>query len=103
MLDTHSAICYRAGLAKKDDTPMVVLATASPYKFAQEVMQALTGEELGEWDALHRLQELCQDPIPAGLAALENARILHEAGIGVPGTTEAVQGACSLEKNGETA
>ena len=103
VLDPHSAIGYRAGLAKKDDTPMVVLATASPYKFAQDVMQALTGEELGEWDALHRLQELCQDPIPAGLAALENARILHEAVIGVPGMKEAVQGACSLVKNGETA
>lgn len=103
VLDPHSAIGYRAGLAKKDDTPMVVLATASPYKFAQDVMQALTGEELGEWDALHRLQELCQDPIPAGLAALENAKILHEAVIGVPGMKEAVQGACSLVKNGETA
>ena len=100
VLDPHSAIGYRAGLARKGSEPMVVLATASPYKFAQDVMQAVTGEQLPEWIALHRLEEICQDPVPAGLAALENAEILHETVVDVAGMKEAVREACSLAAGG---
>lgn len=79
---------------------MVVLATASPYKFAQDVMEAITGDTMAEWDALHALEDICQDPVPAPLAALESADILHDAVVDVPGMKEAVKDSCALTGRG---
>lgn len=100
VLDPHSAIGYLAGGRQKGEEPMVVLATASPYKFAQDVMEAITGDTMAEWDALHALENICQDPVPAPLAALESADILHDAVVDVPGMKEAVKDSCALTGRG---
>ena len=56
-MDTHTGVAlwvcsqYRETLEKKDDvivdkTPIVVLSTANPYKFPQDVLYSLTGNDV---------------------------------------------------------
>jgi len=83
-LDTHTAVAYRAAegyrRATGDTRPMVVLSTASPYKFGASVLHAL-GEDaagLDEFTQMTLLKERSGMEIPARLAALRAATVLHE-------------------------
>ena len=83
-LDTHTAVAYRAAegyrRATGDVRPMVVLSTASPYKFGASVLHAL-GEDtagLDEFAQMERLHARSGMEIPARLAALRAAAVLHE-------------------------
>ena len=83
-LDTHTAVAYRAAegyrRATGDTRPMVVLSTASPYKFGASVLHAL-GEEaagLDEFAQMERLHAQSGMEVPARLAALRAAAVLHE-------------------------
>ena len=78
VLDTHSAVAYHVAKKHADSGETVVsLSTASPYKFPQAVMSALGEDIEDEWEALNRLGEINEDPCPAPLANLQNAKILH--------------------------
>ena len=83
-LDTHTAVAYRAAEEYRRETgdmrPMVVLSTASPYKFGASVLHAL-GENVAEQDEfaqMERLHARSGMEIPARLAALRTAAVLHE-------------------------
>jgi threonine synthase len=83
-LDTHTAVAYRAAedyrRATGDERPMVVLSTASPYKFGASVLHAL-GEDTAGLDAfaqMERLHARSGMDVPARLAALRAAAVLHE-------------------------
>ena len=83
-LDTHTAVAYRAAEGYRRETgdahPMVVLSTASPYKFGASVLHAL-GEnvaELDEFAQMERLHARSGMEIPARLAALRTAAVLHK-------------------------
>ncbi len=66
-----------------DDRPMVVLSTASPYKFPAAVLAAIGGDGSGdEFDQMERLRELTGGPIPGNLAALRGKPEKHTGGIG---------------------
>ena len=59
---------------------MVVLSTASPYKFPAAVLAAL-GEDDGETDEfamMSRLSRLSGVPIPGNLSGLEGRPVLHK-------------------------
>ena len=82
LCDTHTA----AGWAVAEDyvretgdtAPMVVLSTASPYKFPAAVLSSL--EESGETDEfkqMDRLQQLTGVPIPGNLQGLQTRKELH--------------------------
>ena len=85
VLDTHSAVAYRVAQAYKKETgskrPLVVVSTASPYKFNESVLDALGEERAGldEFAQLNKLASLNESPIPQGLASLKTAEILHRA------------------------
>ena len=85
VLDTHSAVAYRVAQAYKKETgserPLVVVSTASPYKFNESVLDALGAEPAGldEFAQLDKLASLNESPIPQGLASLKTAEILHRA------------------------
>lgn len=72
LMDTHTAVAwqvlanYRA--ATGDDTPAVVVSTASPFKFAADVLSAL-GAESG--DPLAALSERSGMPVPKPLSGLD--------------------------------
>ena len=82
LCDTHTATGwavaedYRA--ETKDPTPMVVLSTASPYKFPAAVLSALEQTDCtDEFMQMDRLQELTGIAIPAPLAAVRTKKERH--------------------------
>lgn len=81
LMDTHTAIGRRVAedyvRETGDRRPMVVLATASPFKFAQDVLRAITGEQLPGFPALDRLSEVCGLPVPRPLATLRDQKEIH--------------------------
>lgn len=77
VLDPHSAAAY--ALAKKSDTPVIALSTASPYKFTQDVLDSLGQKEDNPWQAMRDLEKINADAIPHPLAVLERLEILHDA------------------------
>ncbi len=82
VLDPHSAIAYK--IAKEaNDTPIVSLATASPYKFSKDVLASFNETCENEWLAMKKLSQFCQDNIPRNLAELQELDILHSKVIDV--------------------
>ncbi len=75
LMDTHTAVAhtvlqdYRA--ATGDDTPAVVVSTASPFKFCDSVLKALgVTEQAAGTDILAQLTAVTGKPAPKPLAAL---------------------------------
>ena len=80
--DTHTAVAWdsaRKYMLQGNAEPMVVVSTASPYKFNESVLTALgeTIEGMDEFQLLDKLQSLNSFKIPAGLAALKDAEVRH--------------------------
>ena len=82
LCDPHTAAGWAAAedyrAATGDDRPMVVLSTASPYKFPVAVLSAIGGDLSGsEFDQMERLQAITGVPIPAPLASLQGKAEKH--------------------------
>ena len=61
-----------------DNRPMVVLSTASPYKFPAAVLDAIGGDMAGsEFDQMERLQAITVVQIPGNLAGLQGKEERH--------------------------
>ena len=61
-----------------DKRPMVVLSTASPYKFPVAVLTAIGGDTSGsEFDQMARLSDLTGVPVPKNLASLQGKEEKH--------------------------
>ena len=82
LCDTHTA----AGWAVAEDyvnqtgdnAPMVVLSTASPYKFPAAVLSSLENSaEPDEFKQMERLEQLTGVPIPGNLKGLQTRKELH--------------------------
>jgi len=83
LCDPHTAVAYAAAEEYKaqrtEKNPVVVLSTASPYKFPAAVLKALGGEMSGdEFEQMERLEKLSSMPIPKGLAGLKEKAALHD-------------------------
>ena len=79
LCDTHTAVAFHvAGRHKREGVPMVVLSTASPYKFPAAVLHAL-GEASGddEFAMMEQLHALTGMDIPKNLRGLEGRPVLH--------------------------
>ncbi len=83
--DTHTAVAYavyKDYVANTgDETPAVVLSTASPFKFVGFVLSALTGKQdegVSEFRLLEELSSMSGDRIPAPLRGLETRQVLHD-------------------------
>ena len=83
-LDTHTAVAYRAAEAYRRETgdtrPMIVLSTASPYKFGASVLHALGEDTAGmdEFAQMERLHARSGMAVPPRLAALRTASVLYK-------------------------
>ena len=80
LMDTHTAVAYtvlqdyRAKTA--DDTPAVVVSTASPFKFCDSVLSALGVEEVSEGTAIiDQLSAVTGVAAPAPLSGLKDKRV----------------------------
>ncbi|MDY4599198.1 MAG: threonine synthase, partial [Candidatus Faecousia sp.] len=61
-----------------DKRPMVVLSTASPYKFPAAVLTAIGGDTSGsEFDQMARLSTVTGVPVPKNLASLQGKEERH--------------------------
>ena len=72
LCDTHTAVAFHvAGRHKREGVPMVVLSTASPYKFPRSVLEALghTAPQ-NDFEAMQELEAATGRTAPASLAAL---------------------------------
>ena len=82
LCDTHTAAGWAVAedyvAATGDNAPMVVLSTASPYKFPAAVLAALEDSDLtDEWQQMDRLAELTGVPVPKNLQGLQERKELH--------------------------
>ena len=82
LMDTHTAVAYDVARQYKafcpDHAPVVILSTASPYKFPAAVLEAL-GEEAGddEFEAMARLEVITGVPMPKNLCGLRDRPVRH--------------------------
>ena len=86
LIDPHTAVAWRAAekyrLLSGDDSYIVVLSTASPFKFCKTVLEGI-GKSAGlnendPFEAAHRLAEETESTVPAQVTALESMPILHK-------------------------
>ena len=82
LCDTHTAAGWAVAeeyvQATGDNRPMVVLSTASPYKFPAAVLSALESTaETDEFRQMERLTQLTGVPIPKNLQGLEEKAERH--------------------------
>lgn len=84
VLDTHTAVAsrvYREYAARTaDQTKTVIASTASPYKFAGSVMEAIDPKYQG-MDDFVLIDELCRisgTKIPRAIEEIRNAPVLHD-------------------------
>ena len=82
LCDPHTASGFAAAEDYRNETgdltPMVILSTASPYKFPAAVLSAIGGDTSGdEFEQMERLQQMTGVPIPAPLASLKGKKELH--------------------------
>lgn len=86
LLDTHTAVAWcvyqRYIELSGDMTPTIIASTASPFKFAPSVAQALLGtdaiEGKNEFEILSLLSQHTGIEIPAAIRELEQKPILHQ-------------------------
>ncbi|MEN1758925.1 threonine synthase [Anoxynatronum sibiricum] len=95
LMDPHTAVAhkvYRDFLQETGDTtPAVIAATASAYKFADTVTEALWGTPLGDgFAAVKELHQKTGVPIPVGLKGLEEKPVRHKTTLDQSGIETAV-------------
>ena len=73
LCDPHTAVAFSAAVRNKGEAPMVVLSTASPFKFPKDVLAAL-GQPLpeDEFEAMAALAQYAGQPAPQALAVLRS-------------------------------
>jgi len=83
LMDPHTAVAWSVWQKYRrqtdDSLPMVVVSTASPYKFPGAVLQAVTGrrEEQDEMLLLKTLSRLTGTPVPSAIEELDTLPVLH--------------------------
>ena len=80
LCDTHTAVAmnvYKQYVEKTgDDRPTVIASTASPYKFANSVLSAVSDKTAeSEFKTVRLLSEITSTEIPKPIKALENAQV----------------------------
>lgn len=94
--DTHTAVAWQVAqnyvAATGDKHKMVVVSTASPYKFNGSVLEALgvNTKDVDEFKLLDKLHELNENPIPQGLNSLRNKAFIHKDVCDADGMKQAV-------------
>lgn len=83
VLDTHTAVAWTVANEYRrrthDERPMVVVSTASPYKFSGSVLEALGEDATGDpFVLLERLESKSGTTAPKGLALMRDAQAIHD-------------------------
>nr|WP_319488086.1 threonine synthase [uncultured Caproiciproducens sp.] len=86
LCDTHTAVAinvYSQYVNDKNDaqTPTIVVSTASPYKFADSVLSAVSAnysKDASEFEKIHELHVMTGTPVPVQIAELESKKVLYD-------------------------
>jgi len=86
LIDTHTAVAYNAAKCYMSDYKaerrMLVVSTASAYKFARDVYSALTGKEASsDLEAPYELEAYTGVAMPSPISALRGKPVLHDGTI----------------------
>ncbi|MBQ1352503.1 MAG: threonine synthase, partial [Firmicutes bacterium] len=97
LMDTHTAVGYRVYkdyvAYTGDKTPNLIASTASAYKFAGSVAQAIgIGEEKDGFAYIKALASETGVPVPTGLQDLDKKEIRHKGVVDPAEMEEAVFG-----------
>lgn len=100
LIDTHTAVALNCAdrymTENKAERIMLVVSTASPYKFARDVLFAVTGEDIPEGEkALAALHNTTSVEIPLPLSRLFGLPINHSTVIDKTDMEKAVKEFCS--------
>ena len=95
LLDTHTAVAagvYEKYKATGDKTKTVVVSTASPYKFPQDVLKSLGADTQGlsAFDMAQRLCDMTGMAIPQQIKDLESKDVIHDKVVDVDAMPDAV-------------
>ncbi|MEA4912084.1 MAG: threonine synthase, partial [Oscillospiraceae bacterium] len=94
LCDPHTAVAFDALRQTRgelsNDVPVVV-STASPFKFASDVLSALSETAPNGFAALDRLSAVTGISVPAPLADLAALQVLHSATVDVAAVRGAVE------------
>ncbi|WP_022819660.1 threonine synthase [Fusobacterium russii] len=83
-IDPHTAVAYYASKQYKDFCKNIILSTASPYKFCNNVLNSLCGyKKENEFDAMRDLERISGEKIPTNLKDIENMPNLHNKTIDI--------------------
>ncbi len=88
LIDPHTSVGLDAYLQYKqetnDSTKTIILSTASPYKFCKDVLKAINQENIeDDFDAMYRLNEVTNVPIPKNLSCLKEMPIRFTKSINI--------------------
>lgn len=96
-LDPHTAVAVKVyedyAAANNDDHQVVVVSTASPFKFGRAVLEAITGEAVqadSESQVLNKLAEVSGNEVHFALKDVESKPILHNTVVEVDEMPEIV-------------
>lgn len=84
LIDTHTGIasCVYRNYVKetKDITKTVIASTASPYKFSESVMEAISKKDDGkdEFGLIEEMERISGVAIPGAIEEIRNAKIRHD-------------------------
>ncbi|GAA0235917.1 threonine synthase [Metaclostridioides mangenotii] len=85
LIDTHTAVaynCYEKYVQKtSDDTKTVIVSTANPYKFSEDVLDSLGYKDsnLDDFEIVGKLRDVSNVEIPDSILKLKDAEILHNS------------------------
>ena len=82
LCDTHTAVAWDVAQQYKKENPahnaVVVLSTASPYKFPAAVLEGIGERAKGdEFDVMEQLYDVTGVPVPKNLASLREREVRH--------------------------
>lgn len=84
LVDTHTAVaynCYKNYVQKtSDNTKTIIVSTASPYKFCEDVLKSLEHDtsNLDDFEIADKLQDLSKVKIPDSILRLKEDEIIHK-------------------------
>lgn len=84
VMDTHTAVAKASydkyAAETKDTTPNVIVSTASPYKFAKDVLRAIDSkyDDIEPFAALDALEKVSGVSIPAPIKGIDTREVLHK-------------------------
>lgn len=84
VIDTHTAVAasvyYAYKAASRDNTKALIASTASPFKFARSVMEALEScdESKDDFALVDQLSVIAKVKVPQAVEEIRSAKVLHD-------------------------